>query len=319
MGLAVVHPGSFATIQDTGRDGFRAFGVPGGGSFDRASAALANALLGNPDGCAVLELTLAGGVFEALVPLALALAGAPIEARRVDADGRSAQLDPPLAFPLPAGERLVLGAMARGARSYLAVLGGWQTPVVLGSRSTESPLRAGEIIPARSGWTAVRHPDARDNPFPAGSDRPLRVVAGPDFEQLPADAFGPGFAFQVLPRSDRMGLRLGGPGWEIPVDPDRVSTPVAPGAVQVAGGRPMILGVACGTMGGYPHVAHVVSADIGRVAQARPGDVLRFEQVALSEARRLDGEARRDLAARLHRIATAAADRPEPPGSDRRD
>ena len=89
-------------------------------------------------------------------------------------------------------------------------------------------------------------------------------------------------------RSDRMGLRLEGPPLELTTQPDRLSAPVAPGAIQVAGGQLILLGVACGTMGGYPHVAHVISADLDRVGQLCPGDQIAFRLVDLATARNLD-------------------------------
>jgi biotin-dependent carboxylase-like uncharacterized protein len=302
-GLIVLRPGLFTTVQDLGRPGHRAFGVPAGGAFDSRSAALANALLGNASDAAVLEITLNGGTLEAACSLALALAGAPIEATVRLINGDKFLLATPVAFTLQTGARLELGPILRGARAYLAVAGGWQTPVVLGSRSSETPLRAGEFLPSgRASRTPTRHPSPTDDPFEP-SEQPIRVVDGVD-----AVDFVPGESFRVSAQSNRMGLRLEGPEWKVPVDPDRLSTPVAPGAVQVAGGAPLILGVAGGTMGGYPHVAHVISADLGRVAQARPGDLLQFERVTLSEARRLDRESRREWARRLGRIAVAARD-----------
>jgi allophanate hydrolase subunit 2 len=91
-------------------------------------------------------------------------------------------------------------------------------------------------------------------------------------------------------------------------DSDRLSAPVAPGAVQVAGGQLIVLGVACGTMGGYPHVAHVISADLDRLGQLRPGDAITFRRVTLDEARRADEAMRLDRQSLLKRVATAAQD-----------
>ena len=105
-----------------------------------------------------------------------------------------------------------------------------------------------------------------------------------------------------------MGLRLEGPSLEITSQPDRLSAPVAPGAIQVAGGQLIILGVACGTMGGYPHVAHVVSADLDRVGQLSPGDQIQFRPVALASARELDVAARLAHRALLVRVASLARD-----------
>lgn len=311
MGLTVIKPGVFATVQDRGRTGFRAFGVPPGGAFDRGSAALANALLGNAVDAAVVEMTLVGGAFEARGPLALALAGAPMDTKIVTHEGRETPLATPAAFALAVGDRLVMGRASRGVRAYLAVQGGWESPVVLGSRSSETPLCAGEVLSCSTGWTPVRHVDADDDPFSTPTEVPIRVVDGPDAVRAVWDE---SVVYEVLPQSDRMGLRLDGPSWEAVGEPDRVSAPVAPGAVQVAGGRLLILGVACGTMGGYPHVAHVVSADLDRVGQARPGDRIRFARVSIAEARRLDRESRQALSRRLNRIAVAAADRPSSVG-----
>jgi 5-oxoprolinase (ATP-hydrolysing) subunit C len=105
-----------------------------------------------------------------------------------------------------------------------------------------------------------------------------------------------------------MGLRLQGDPVTVTSPPGRLSTPVAPGALQVAGGQPIVLGVACGTMGGYPHIAHVISADLDRIGQLRPGDVVRFRLVRLEEARSLDQAAHQARAALLHRLATLVGD-----------
>jgi allophanate hydrolase subunit 2 len=303
MGLRVVNAGLATTVQDEGRVGYRAWGVPIGGAFDRASAALANALVGNPSGCALLELTLFGGTYEATFPLALALAGAPMEATIQRSGEMDRPLSGPLSFSLGPGDRLVLGGPTVGARAYLAVRGGWQTPVILASRSSETRLTPGSIIPALPGTTPVRHPALDIGLGP--SDRPLRVLDGPDASE-PCSWIGP--TFRVGRECDRMGLRLEGDLIPLPSRPDRVSMPVAPGAIQVAGGRLIVLGVSCGTMGGYPHVAQVISADLDRIGQLRPGDSLRFDRVGLDEARRLDRERRSGLADLLLRVATLAAE-----------
>jgi allophanate hydrolase subunit 2 len=103
-----------------------------------------------------------------------------------------------------------------------------------------------------------------------------------------------------------MGLRLEGDPVAVTSAPDRLSTPVAPGAIQVAGGQLIVLGVACGTMGGYPHVAHVISADLDRLGQLKPGDVVAFRRVTIEVARALDQAARQARRALRHRLATLA-------------
>jgi allophanate hydrolase subunit 2 len=300
MGLVVIHPGLSATVQDRGRPGHREFGVPEGGAFDRSSLALANALLGNDAGDAALELTMVGGSFRATDRLALALAGAPFDVR-LERMEDVIPLRIPQSFTIEPEDRLVFGGSSRGLRAYLAVRGGWRTSPVLGSRSSEARLIAGEVIPAMPGSVATRR--LAEAEFPDPADGPIRLIDGPDgpIPQILLEG-----DFQVSPASDRVGLRLIGPPIEGVDLSERPSAPVAPGAVQVAGSRVLILGVAGGTMGGYPHVAHAITADLDRLGQARPGQELRFVRVDLAEARRIDRERRALLAARDHRIGLAA-------------
>jgi antagonist of KipI len=311
VGLIVVDPGWSSTVQDGGRPGFREWGVPPGGAFDRGSADLANAMVGNPlkGNCAVLELTLVGGVYQAAVPLAMALAGAPMEAKVVRADATEHVLHLPLSWSLHQGERLVLGRAREGARTYLAVRGGWQTQLRLGSRSSEQRLLAGELLPAEPSSIPVRYPGATGWAAPASE--PFHILDGPDGRRPDSgfDAtFWEGGPFHVGARSDRMGLRLEGDPVAVASPPERLSAPVAPGAVQVAGGQLIVLGVACGTMGGYPHVAQVTSADLDRLGQLKPGDLIRFCRVTLDHARREDTRARQARKAFLSRVATLAQD-----------
>jgi biotin-dependent carboxylase-like uncharacterized protein len=307
MGLIVIDPGLSTTVQDLGRPGYREWGVTPGGAFDRGAAGLANALVGNDGDCAVLELTLVGGTYQADEPLALAIAGAPMEARVLGPDGSQRPLEMPLSWSMRPGERLILGRAIEGARTYLAVRGGWQTRVRLGSRSSEERLRAGDVLPAPPGSIPTRRPL-----WSPPAVEPLRVVDGPDAPPVdPASDRSPSWAdrpFRVGSRSDRMGLRLEGEPVAIAAPPGRLSTPVAAGAVQVAGGQLIVLGVAAGTMGGYPHVAHVISTDLDRLGQLRPGDAIRFRTTTLAEARRADDDMRQARRALFNRIVTAARD-----------
>jgi 5-oxoprolinase (ATP-hydrolysing) subunit C len=306
MGLIVKDPGFFTTVQDAGRPGYREWGVPLGGAFDRVSADLANALLGNPSTCALLELTLRGGVYQAACPLAMAMAGAPMEGKIVGPKTAERLLRLPSSFAIEEGEQLVLGRTLEGARTYLAVQGGWGTRVRLGSRSWEQCLRAGEMLPADPGTIPTRYPS--DSFWISPIAEPFRIIDGPDggHDSGFDDSFWAGRRFRVGSRSDRMGLRLEGDPLKTLVEAERLSTPVAPGAVQLAGGQPIILGVACGTVGGYPHIAHVISADLHRLGQLKPGDLLGFRRVTLEDARLLDKEARTQCQVRTSRLALIA-------------
>ncbi|QDV37996.1 5-oxoprolinase subunit C family protein [Tautonia plasticadhaerens] len=306
--LTVLRAGVGGRVQDLGRPGHRHRGVPEGGAFDLPSHALANAMVGNGPEAASLELTLFGGSFRAEVPLAVALAGAPMPATRRGTDGSPRRFSPPIAFGMRAGDVLELGGAASGVRTYLAVRGGWRSPVVLGSRSEERPIRPGDVLPAVPGWSPVRWPGP-DVIDPVDDEAPIRVVDGPDAGLLD-DRRWHRHAFEVLPESDRMGLRLDGPEVGVSALADRLSVPVSPGAVQVSGGRPIVLGVACGTMGGYPYVAHVVSVDLRRLAQARPGRPIRFRPISLEHARRLDRADRLRRSRSRLRVASLSRDVP---------
>jgi antagonist of KipI len=306
MSLVVINPGLSTTIQDLGRTGYREFGVPVGGPFDRGSAALANALLGNPPECAVLELTLFGGLYEAAAPLALALSGAPLAASISGPGPPPRPLVVPQSFAVAVGERLALGGAAAGARSYLAVKGGWRTPLLLGSRSRETRLEPGDILDAAPGSAPARHP--ADPVWQSPAQTPLRIVDGPD-AALAVDLLAWTQArFRVSSQANRMGVRLEGPPLRVEAPADRISTPVAPGAVQIAGGQAIILGVACGTVGGYPNVAHLIAADLDRAGQLRAGDIVTLQRIALEDARRIDREHRRSQTDRLRRVRLLACD-----------
>lgn len=306
MGLLIHSPGHFTTIQDRGRSGFREWGVPTGGAFDDDSFAIANGLLANPPDAAALEMTLFGGSYEAQIPLAIALAGAPMDLTLLDRTGTEQSLTLPLCCSLQPGERLRIGGASLGARTYLAVKGGWQSHVRLGSRSVETRLQAGDILQARPGATPRRHPQVP--PSFHFSQEPLRVLAGPDAGRVADLVAWLGSSFQVTRQCDRMGLRMAGPPAQIQVAPEPLSIPVAPGSMQLAGGQLLILGVNGGTMGGYPLVAQIISADLPRIGQFREGDCLTFQRVDLATARRLDLEKRRKMKDFILRLATLATD-----------
>lgn len=303
MTLIVEEPGLWTTVQDLGRFGAREWGVPVGGAFDVDSFMLANALLDNPPDSAAIESTLLGGTFRALDDSALAIAGALFEAWIVRSDGRPQTLSIPQSFTLKEGERLILGKAIQGARSYLAVQGGWRAPIVLGSRSIEKPLLSGDILPSER---PSRTPESRiELPWRIlQGNRPIRIIDGPDVERLTDRiAAWEGRLFQVGSNSDRMGVRLEGKTPDFESEPIRISAPVAPGAVQGTASGLIILGVACGTTGGYPHLAHLISADLDRLAQARPRDRISFRRIAVVEARRLDRAEREKRRRRFERVA----------------
>jgi biotin-dependent carboxylase-like uncharacterized protein len=294
VGLVVIRPGVWTTVQDRGRPGYREFGVPVGGAFDRSSLDLANALVGNNREAAALEFTLIGGTYRAEVSLAIALAGAPMSVRIRSEEGPDRTLRIPQSASLQPHDVLIVGGAPFGARTYLAVGGGFQTSVVLGSRSSETRLQAGDVLEAQPSDAPSRRPVAW--PWgPTGKSEPIRVIDGPDAHPALGEArLLESTVFRISTRSDRMGLCLEGPAIRQENQPNRASAPVSQGAVQVTGGQAIILGVAGGTMGGYLHLAHVITADLDRLAQLRPGDPIAFRKIPIEEARSIDRQDRHE-------------------------
>jgi antagonist of KipI len=299
--LKVLNSGLFTLVVDAGRPHCRSLGLPVGGAADRAALALGNALVGNGAGAAALEITLAGPTLQSLgADLACVLHGAPFEAT-ID--------DRPLTvgktFTLPADAVLRIGGATAGVRAYLCIQGGFQTPEVLGSRSAFAPLRAGDELPVLPGRTRAR---AFHHAFSWAADSNiLHVLDARQTDWFPPDEFLHR-TFRVAPASDRMGLRLQGPPLSVP-QRELVSEPVCPGAVQVTpDGQCVVLGVDGQTIGGYPKVAQVVSADLDKLGQLRAGDPVHFRRISLERAESLYKERERELHAWTTRLRTAALD-----------
>ena len=292
--IAVVNGGLLSTVQDAGRPGYRASGLPVAGAMDRLALAAANVLAGNPPGDAALEVTLAGGAYRFETPVLAALAGADLSATL---DG--AALPPWGAFRAPAGAVLAFGAPRSGVRAYLAVRGGLAVPAVLGSRATYvrakvggldgRALTAGDRLPLGGARGAAAAPTilAPEELSPCGGGATVRVLLGPQQDRF-GDAGVAAFLatpWRVTPQNDRMGYRLDGPAVPIAGSADILTDPVLPGAVQIpASGCPIVMMVDAQTTGGYAKVATVIGPDLRLVAQARSGDVLRFAACGQEEA-----------------------------------
>jgi KipI family sensor histidine kinase inhibitor len=283
--ITVVHPGLFTTVQDLGRPGHRAAGVPLSGGADRVSLRLANLLVGNPEDAAAIECTLVGPTLEFQRPALVALVGAAFPG-----------FPPGVAVRVAAGTQFSLGHATVGCRGYLAVAGGFDVPAVLGSRSTlvaaglggfaGRPLRAGDRLAVGDARVRICSTNGPPCSLPAsGKPAVLRIIPG---EQ--ADGFGGGAwsrCFRASSRSDRMGLRLEGEALAgAAAGGDMASVPVFPGTVQVPpDGLPILLLADAQTIGGYPVLGQVIAADLPRAAQLRPGEEVRFVPVSIAEAR----------------------------------
>jgi 5-oxoprolinase (ATP-hydrolysing) subunit C len=297
MTLRVVQPGLYTLVVDFGRPRTRSLGVSLGGAADWASLALGNALVGNPPDAAALEVTLAGPTLRAECELAGVVYGAPFA---LTSDRQ--ELRAGTTFTLQPGEELRIGATAVAARAYLCVRGGFQVPAVLGSHAGFGPVAEGAELPcqASQGPRRFLRLAAPWEQAPAV----LRAVDGPQADWFHADDFF-GQEFVVSPASNRMGLRLRGRPLRVP-GRELTSEPVCPGAVQVTrDGRCIILGTDGQTIGGYPKIAQVATADLDTIGQLRPGACLRFRRVTVAEAEALSRARRRLIQEWVTRLQTS--------------
>jgi antagonist of KipI len=329
MSVRVLSPGWLTSVQDTGRSGHAAIGVGRAGAMDDVALRLANALVGNSDAAAALEITLRGPHLRFETDAVIALTGAEIDARCATQ---------PIAAWRPvwigAGSEVALGDMRRGARVYLAIAGGIAVAPVLDSRSTDinaalgpfngrglaagDELPTGQVAPERIDRSspALRAPSSRDadrhadivaahwsvDPqpwFDLRGDQPIALVRGRHFENLDASARSALFAatFRVGNESNRVGYRLEGARLRLAEPLEMISESVVPGTVQLPpNGNPIVLMAEAPTTGGYPRIAHVAAVDQPRLAQRRPGDRVRFVETSLAEAQSRYLERERALA-----------------------
>ncbi|MDQ6695351.1 MAG: 5-oxoprolinase subunit PxpB [Chloroflexota bacterium] len=308
----VISAGALSTIQDLGRPGHGSLGICQGGAFDRESTRLANTLVGNQEGAALLELTWSGPELLALRPTTIALTGADLGCQ---IDGRPVPLG--VSWFVRAGSSIRFTPGQRGGlRAYLAVAGGFRAQEVLGSASTYLPAALGGLNgrALKTGDELETMPTLHPPAFFAGRvhSLPLRSAGGAGavtelkftrftgtggVTNAVCDAFTH-TTWRVTEQSDRMGSRLRAAVAGLPKSTagELLSFGVVRGAIQIPpSGEPLLLNVDHQTTGGYPLLGVVAEADWGLVAQLRPGDEVRFTQVSVEQARR-------DLSASMQRL-----------------
>lgn len=330
--IEVLRSGGLTTVQDLGRPGWQRVGVTPGGAMDRLAARTANMLLGNDENAPVLESALTGPELLFQVDTWIAVTGAAV---RGVAGWRPLRV--------AAGERLSLAELERGSHLYVAVAGGIAVPRVLGGAGTLSSaglggfwgrsLRAGDRLAvgadsaarfdklkvgqanwgaAREFWTASAGSSLGTSALdseakPGAREITVRFVRGrrwPAFDETARTAFKSA-AWRVRPQSDRMGLRLLGPPLTAALPGEMISEGVAFGTVQVPpSGQPIVLMADRQTLGGYPKIGHVIAADLPRLAQARPGETVRFSEIPIAEAQAAALDQERSL--ELLRLGVAA-------------
>jgi len=287
----VVKPGLLTTVQDLGRAGYQGLGVPVSGPMDVYSHRLANAVLGNDPMAAALEMTLLGPELVAEGDLTCAVAGAEIE---VTVDGAVVPRHQP--FVVPSRSHVRCGARGRGTRTTLAVQGGFDLPVTLGSRATHlvsrmgpfggRPLRAGDVLPVGSAGPGGAAIHGVPLELPDGGAQ-IRILPAVHRKRFTDEAWGllARTRFTVSPQSNRMGYRLDGPALGHVGAADILSEAMPIGAIQVpASGQPILLMAERQTTGGYATIANVITADLPIAGQLAPGDWIAFTPVTRADA-----------------------------------
>ena len=312
MTVKVLEAGPLATVQDLGRKGYAIQGFRECGACDKYAMQLANILAGNPRNAAVLECTLAGGKYQFEKETVIALTGA---ITRPKVDGQEVPMF--ASVYIKSGQVLEIPVALQGLRVYLAVHGGIDVPLVMGSRSTDvrcrmggyegRALQKGDLLPVGEGrLTFVKAvKDGKGCPGigeaelwmrkadysfrSVGKDLVpvLRAVPGPQdefFSEKGKDTFVRA-VYKVGSDSDRMASRLEGSVLENVRGLDILSDGIVEGSVQISsGGQPMVMLADHQTTGGYAKIATVISTDIPAIAQKRPGEKIAFAFVTAEEA-----------------------------------
>ncbi|MCG5480680.1 biotin-dependent carboxyltransferase family protein [Sinorhizobium alkalisoli] len=323
--IEILSTPSLVTVQDLGRSGFYRYGVCRSGAMDRLSLAIGNLLLGNDRNAAGLEIPILPLRLRFEADVNFAVTGADCSA---ELDGRP--LPPFWAARARAGEVLTLAAPRAGCRAYLCLAGGVDVPEVLSSRSTQLRETFGgldgralvkgdrikevgnDVVLPEGGLGAVPPAAAlADADAPATTVRVIPAAEHADYDEPSRAAFWAA-DWKVTVQSNRAGYRLKGPELQLRRPIELRSHGVVPGVIQVpAGGQPIIQLADAATMGGYPKIGVVIDADLWRIAQARPGDSLRFIETDVAGAALVHEETEAYLdglehdAGRQHRLSAA--------------
>jgi biotin-dependent carboxylase-like uncharacterized protein len=318
--LVAVSPGPYVTIQDTGRRGWRRFGIATAGAMDIASLIFANSLVGNPADSAGLEFAHVGGEWEvAATSCRIAVTGGDFT---LSVDGQ--KLPNWQSHSLRRGQRFIIGGAPDAVWGYIGIAGSFDIPPRFGSlathlRSRLGGLEGGLIKPGDSlPLAAAVAPAALERRvFPRGRPIwPFRIVLGPQ-----QDYFDPASietflrtTYKVTHRADRMGTWLDGPRIPHARGFNVVSDGIVPGCIQIPGaGVPVVLLKDCQTHGGYPKLATVITADLSRFAQLKPGTPLRFACIGVEAAQAIAVKYHARLAGIEHWVEDVAEEARPPP------
>ncbi|QDO99610.1 biotin-dependent carboxyltransferase family protein [Ferrovibrio terrae] len=291
------------SVQDLGRLGSQALGMPVAGATDAMALRIANAVVGNPENTGALEIGYLGPTLVAAVDGVRVALGGKAKLTVQPAGGEARSVKPWRSLLLRRGDKLTVGAVEEGGVAYLAVAGGFAIQPFMGSLSTYMrsglggfegrALKAGDKLPLNTVAAEGEERELADD-IDYGSG-PVRVVLGPQEDRFTAKGIDTFLSatYTVTKEADRMGIRLDGDSVEHTRGADIASEGVVTGSIQVPGnGKPIILMADRQTTGGYTKIATVISADLARVGRMKPGDTLQFAalEVAAAEAARREQE-----------------------------
>jgi biotin-dependent carboxylase-like uncharacterized protein len=284
-------------LQDKGRMGYHSLGITSGGAFDQYSFGWANRLCLNPENAGCIEILVGGLILEAQVSTQIAITGADMPIKINDSIVKNW-----CTHNIQSGDKIAFGYATAGCRSYLAITGGVQTPLIFNSLSTVvreylggltklgTPLKKGDILPCSSSSHSTERSVPAKYHCEFDTDiAEIRMVTGYQYEQFSQQQISQFFAtdYVISPNSDRMGYRLEGPAIELPRC-EMLSEGISLGAVQLpADGMPIILLCDRQTIGGYPKLGSVFSQDIAKLAQMMPGKKLRFKPFSIEQAQQV--------------------------------
>lgn len=299
MSLEVIEVSALATIQDSGRTGWRRFGVPASGPMDAFAFRAANALAGNSPNHAVIEIGMGDITFRALYDCVISIAG-------VGYDLSIYIWDFPLwsSYYVRAGWTIRLNKLDFGMWAYLAISGGLQTQPILGSSSTYlrghfggldgRQLQVGDILKSGRPSRSLNELAARTLPeeaLPAYNENPVvDVILGPQEKYFTNESIATFMSheYSVSPTSDRMGYRLEGTALTHRSQAELISEGMTMGAIQIpSNGQPIVMMADCPTTGGYPKIGTVASADLPLLAQCVPNKSrIRFRETTVAKAQK---------------------------------
>ncbi len=293
--IKFINGGMLTSIQDFGRYGYQKFGMPVSGAMDAHSLQIANWLVGNKRNEACFEITYLGAEIEFQTETTIAIAGAMMHATL---NGKPIRMHASIA--IKSGDVLVMGAVVKGMRAYLAISGGILVPEVMGSRSTYlrgkiggfkgRKIENGDVIEIGNNTNSAYKEVPAPLLFIYPKVQTIRVLKGTEIDRFTDEGFKTflNSEYTVSNENDRMGYRLSGPAIKHKDGADIISSGIVNGSIQIPGhGEPIIMMADHQTVGGYTKIANVITVDLPILAQMKAGDKIKFKEIKLEEAQYL--------------------------------